>query len=326
MKGQLKQDWIDTENTAERRILDLSSIGMRYALTLGRLHYNHASKPLAEQCHKDWLVLVFVLSGKQRYLIHEKEVSVHGGEMLRILPGQRYGTGTWPEQKCDLAWLILKLRPLPRGPALGMSGDGVRSVLSHLSDSSRPQVLPAAADVPGLLDSVFHWWDRREDDLGRETIRNRISALVLGAAAATKGETAAISDRASQQRIERVLQWIAGNDGKEVNITAMARIAGLAPTRFHAHFKQFTGHSPKDWLLRRKVEIAAERLRGEPELTVTRLAHELGFSSSQYFATVFRRYLGMTPGMFRSECELSLPIAQQSPACGDCIRRDVNQA
>jgi AraC-like DNA-binding protein len=304
MKRRMKRDWIDTENTAERQILDLAVIGMRHALSLGRLRYNQAAKPLPEQCHKDWLVLVFVLSGKQRYLINDQEVPVLGGEMLRILPGQRYGTGVWPEQKCNLAWLILKLRPLPRGPALGMSGDGVRSVLSHLSDPSRPQVVSSATDVPGLLDSIFQWWDRREDDLGRETIRNRISALVLGAVAVTTAETTAVSDRASQQRIERVLKWIANTDGQEMNITAMARIAGLAPTRFHAHFKQFTGHSPKDWLLRRKVEIAARRLREEPDLTVTRLAHELDFSSSQYFATVCKRYLGLSPRMIRSQCDL----------------------
>jgi len=299
MRSRKESDWIDTENTAERRILDLSTINMPHALSLGRLHYNHASKPLAEQCHKHWLVLVFVLSGKQRYLVNEREISVHGGEMLRILPGQRYGTGAWPEQKCDLAWLILKLRPLPRGPALGMSGEGACSVLSHLSNSPLPQVHPAATDVPGLLDSVFQWWSRRDDDLGREIIRNRISALVLGAAAAASGETVSTTDPASRQRIDRVLQWIDGNNGGEINIPAMARIAGLAPTRFHAHFKQCTGHSPKDWLLRRKVEIAAERLRGNPELTVTRLAHELGFSSSQYFATVFRRYVGESPSTFR---------------------------
>jgi AraC-like DNA-binding protein len=266
------------------------------------LHYNQAAKPLLEQCHESWMVLVFLLSGHQRYVIDGRETLVRGGEVLRILPGQRYGTGAWPEQKGDLAWLILKLRPLPRGPALGMSGEGVRSILSILSDTTCKTVVPAAPDAPELLESIFHWWDRRDEDLGRETIRNRISSLVLGVAAATAGGTPDASDRASQQRIERVLHWIAGNYGKEVKIATLARIAGLAPTRFHAHFKQFTGHSPKDWLLRKRVEMAAERLRGNPELTVTRLAHELGFSSSQYFATVFRRYFGMTPGMFRAEC------------------------
>jgi len=30
------------------------------------------------------------------------------------------------------------------------------------------------------------------------------------------------------------------------------------------------------------------------------VAHELGFSSSQYFATVFRRFTGLTPTQYRA--------------------------
>jgi AraC-like DNA-binding protein len=33
--------------------------------------------------------------------------------------------------------------------------------------------------------------------------------------------------------------------------------------------------------------------------SVTRLAHELGFSSSQYFSVVFRRLKGCTPSQWR---------------------------
>lgn len=42
-------------------------------------------------------------------------------------------------------------------------------------------------------------------------------------------------------------------------------------------------------------------LESDPSLTVTQVAHNLAFSSSQYFATVFRRYLGVSPGDFRKQ-------------------------
>ena len=45
MEAGNTQEWIDTVCTSERRILDLRSIGMRHALTLGRLHYHHAGGP-----------------------------------------------------------------------------------------------------------------------------------------------------------------------------------------------------------------------------------------------------------------------------------------
>src|SRR5690348_5834719 len=50
-----EQEWIDTVNTQNRRILDLRLIGMRHALALGRFRYVRAAPPLEEQCHSRWL-------------------------------------------------------------------------------------------------------------------------------------------------------------------------------------------------------------------------------------------------------------------------------
>lgn len=293
-------EWIDTVSTPERRILDLRSIGMKHALTLGQLRYHRASVPLAEQCHEHWLVLVFLLSGQQRYVIDGREIGLRGGQMLRIPPGCRYSTGAWPEQKGDLAWLILRVKPFPDEPALGMSRDGARAVFGMLTDGTSPALLKMPDDAPPLIESVFSWWDRRDEALGREMIRNRIAALTMEAATATQPDTAT-DDQANDQRILKVLAWLDGHpDDKMPTATEMASMAGLSLTSFHEHFKRVAGSSPKDYRLRVRVERAARRLREHPSMKVTQVAHEFGFSSSQYFATVFRRYLGTTPQAYRS--------------------------
>ncbi|MBN8457488.1 MAG: helix-turn-helix transcriptional regulator [Verrucomicrobia bacterium] len=86
--------------------------------------------------------------------------------------------------------------------------------------------------------------------------------------------------------------------------TRHQRVAGTACRAFRSAlscaFKRVTGCSPKDHLLRRTVERAAEQLRTRPALTVTAMAHEPGFSNSQHFASVFRRHMAMSPREFRS--------------------------
>lgn len=302
MEPNQQPEWIDTASTAERRILDLRSIGMRHALALGHLHYHRASTPLPEQSHDHWLVLVFLLSGEQHYLIDGKEVRLHGGQVMRIPPGHRYSTGNRPEQKGDLAWLILKVDPLPDGPALGMSEVGAKSVLATLAHPEDPRVHPLAKDAPQLLESAFAWWQHRDDALGREMIRNRVAALVLGVAATLSGRSPSTGeDWAMCQRIRAVTRWLDEHPAEMPSAAEMARMARLSPTSFHKHFKRITGSSPKDYRLRLSVERAACRLREHAELTVTEVAHEFGFSSSQYFATVFRRYLGVSPSDCRNQ-------------------------
>lgn len=153
--SQKEPKWIDTVNTPERQILDLRLIGMKHALALGKFHYLHASAPLAEQCHERWLVLQFVLSGQQKLVVDGRETVIRGGEMIRILPGQRYGTGPWPEQKGTMAWIILNLQPLPRGPALGMSPESIREIYSLLTDPGASMVGPMPKSAPAMIESAF---------------------------------------------------------------------------------------------------------------------------------------------------------------------------
>lgn len=293
-------EWIDTENTAERKILDLRSIGMQHALSIGRLRYHRATAPLAEQCHPHWLVLVFPLSGQQQYVIDGQEVDCRGGQMLRILPGSRYSTGARPEQKGELAWLILRTDLSPGKTVLGMSAEGAGAVMEALTGAADTLLHPLPADAPRLIESAFAWWERRDEALAREMIRNRVAALVMEAANAVQPEPRA-EDQANDQRIRKVLAWLDEHADAMPSAQEMAAMAGLSATSFFAHFKRITGCSPKDYGLRLRIERAARELRANPDLTVTQVAHACGFSSSQYFATVFRRYLGASPQHYRVE-------------------------
>jgi len=269
------------------------------ALALGRFRYVRAAPPLEEQCHKHWLVLQFVLSGKQLIVVEGRETLVRGGEMIRILPGERYGTGAWHEQRGEMAWIILRHPTRPRGPALGMSAEGIRAIHGTLANPAGPRVAPMPAEAPRLLESAFGCWERRGGPIGRETIRNRIGTLVLEAAAIFGGSHRESPGDANETRIRKVLQWMEHHLEAAAGNEELAAIAGLSPARFHVHFKRVTGSSPGDYWLGLRVEHAARLLLEAPGLSVTEVAHEFRFSSSQYFATVFRRYYGMSPLCYR---------------------------
>ncbi len=299
----MEQEWVDTDNTKEREILDLRLINMQSALTLGRFRYLRAAAPLKAQCHDHWMVLLFVLSGKQFIIIDDREIVIRGGEMARVLPGQKYSSGSYPEQRGEVAWLILRCNPMPRGPALGMSAAGFKSIITSLADPKKPVVKPMALDARSCIESAFDWWDRRDDDIGREIIRNRISGLVLGSSAIYSGNDPDSLDRANELRILKVLQWMKENLIADQCSDKLAALSGLSKSSFHTHFKRVTGTTPNDYWLRLRIESAAKRLRQTPESTVTHIAHEFGFSSSQYFSIVFRRYLGLSPSAYRCKIE-----------------------
>ncbi|UOQ56647.1 helix-turn-helix domain-containing protein [Leucobacter allii] len=51
---------------------------------------------------------------------------------------------------------------------------------------------------------------------------------------------------------------------------------------------------------RRRLQEAAERLRGDPELGISRLASELGYAGHAHFTTDFKAVMGVTPSAYRA--------------------------
>jgi AraC-like DNA-binding protein len=103
----------------------------------------------------------------------------------------------------------------------------------------------------------------------------------------------------SRREIREVADWLRTRVAAPPSLDEMARQAGLSPGHFAALFRQELGVSPLEHLTALRIDEAANRLRSPRAPSVTRLAHELGFSSSQYFSVVFRRQKGCTPSQWR---------------------------
>jgi AraC-like DNA-binding protein len=82
-------------------------------------------------------------------------------------------------------------------------------------------------------------------------------------------------------------------------VASMASQCGLGDTRFIYYCRRITNQSPMQYLNQCRVYFACKLLTGHRELNITNIAFQCGFSSSQYFASVFRKVTGMSPRTYR---------------------------
>jgi len=74
---------------------------------------------------------------------------------------------------------------------------------------------------------------------------------------------------------------------------------GVKKSHGYDIFHQTTGLNPKEYIIRRKIELAKQMLlQNKP---ITSIAFDLGFSSSQSFATVFKKLTCMTPSNYKKK-------------------------
>ena len=98
--------------------------------------------------------------------------------------------------------------------------------------------------------------------------------------------------------LEEVARYMEEHLDEPLSIPQLSRRALLSPTAFKAAFRQRYGLAVHAWLRQRRMERAAQLLRGS-SLTVLEVAQSVGYSSGSQFSTAFRQRYGTSPGKFR---------------------------
>ena len=109
-------------------------------------------------------------------------------------------------------------------------------------------------------------------------------------------------DNARRRIVRDYLQKLAAGDELyqgQLFASTMADACGVSPSTLISITRQLTGETPALWLLSRRLERAAQRLRAEPQRSITQIAEECGFNTSQYFATRFKKRFGCSPKNWR---------------------------
>lgn len=101
------------------------------------------------------------------------------------------------------------------------------------------------------------------------------------------------------KRINGVINFILANPDGDLSLSSLASIAGYSPFHFQRIFKQVTGESPKQYIVRIRLETAAHSLIVHTGKTITEIALDAGFSSAAVFARAFKNYFGITSEHFR---------------------------
>jgi len=81
-------------------------------------------------------------------------------------------------------------------------------------------------------------------------------------------------------------------------VEEMAALVGMGTTLFNERVKSYSGFSPINYLINIRISEAIKLLR-RPDISVTDIALDTGFYSSQHFSTTFKKLTGFRPSEFR---------------------------
>jgi len=101
-------------------------------------------------------------------------------------------------------------------------------------------------------------------------------------------------------RIDRVIEFLSTHVDNSRSLEKLAAVAAISQFHFQRVYRAVTGESPSKTLRRLRMAKASILLQ-ESKLTITEIAFEVGYDSSQAFAKAFRDTTGTTASKLRAQ-------------------------
>jgi len=105
-------------------------------------------------------------------------------------------------------------------------------------------------------------------------------------------------------RIDRVMLYIEANLTEKISLAEVAEVSHFSAFHFHRIFSAITGETVNDYIARRRLECAINRLIFKTDLSVTQVALESGFSSSANFSKAVKLHFGFSPTEIRNPAKI----------------------
>jgi len=126
--------------------------------------------------------------------------------------------------------------------------------------------------------------------------------------------------------INRVIDFIDKNLDQEMTLGQLSRVANFSEFHFHRIFRAYIGEPLNKYIQRIRIEKAATLLLTDQKKTITQIAFDCGFSSSQFFARVFKQYFNQNASDWRKERIEKSKIVQSESKNVHCNSKIVKES
>lgn len=114
------------------------------------------------------------------------------------------------------------------------------------------------------------------------------------------------------ERIQRVVDYVAGHLDAELNLETLAHVACLSPYHFHRIYRGLLRETVNETVRRLRLHRAAIDLL-DRELSIERTARRAGYASQAAFTRAFRAEYGEPPAQYRGARHQAQITAERDP-------------
>ena len=226
----------------------------------------------------------YLLDGRWKHVDYAK------GE-IAIIPATQSLPKTQVDREVPLLELFLEPATLARAACESADTNKVELVPQlHIHDPLIQHIglaLKAELEVGGTDSRLY-----------AESMATALSAHLLRRYCSHPQEIKDYTDGLSKYKLRQTISYINEHLDRNLMLAEIAAAVRMSPNYFASLFKQSTGLTPHQYVMKCRIEKAKQLLHHQ-ELTLVEICQEVGFTSQSHFTRVFRQHTKTTPKAYR---------------------------
>jgi len=282
-----KPTWSDSIKILTNKQLAIPNLHM-----LGFADYRFVNAALPNHYHNTMEVTV-IIKGTQQYYVDDTAYILQGGDIIMTKPKECHGNNDLLQNVCQYLWFQLDMSP---------SAENFLGLMQPYGDYLYQQMLRynhriKKTDVNSLskLQEIFFSLSSHDPGVKLNGYNRFLEFLISIFCSASCSET-----RTCSSDIQAATDYIHSHIKDHLSIDVIANHVGLSNSRFLVKFKQELGITPHAYISSKKIDVAKDILKFT-DTSITDIAFEYNFSSSNHFSTVFKRFTGYSPSEYREK-------------------------
>lgn len=241
----------------------------------------------------DFMEISYIRGGAVRWWAGNAWHDVSDGDVYVTRPHEPHGGDPRSLNGISIQWIQVAL-PAPGGDGsyLGLDHRDARHLGRALT--SLRTTFKAQGDLAPYFDRIHGLIDGARDSLTVLMVRTAVIDLLGVVIQASRAQT----HGAMSGMVQRARTLMDSNLRQPMPLPDVAAQLGCSLSTLKQRFKHEVGISPGRYYLNRRIKEACTRFE-QTQDSVSLVAADLGFSSSQHLAGAFKQATGLTPTEFR---------------------------
>lgn len=270
--------------------------------TTFRVWYGNTADHYGEHKHSS-VEVVLPHQGECRCVVNGVEYVVKDTEVL-FIPSRTPHALSMPEGSVRNL-ILFDMDPISSMRGFAGIASMAQSVI-HLTPAN-----PICGEVRGKLFQLMDRYYAKPDLMNLICYSYILEIYVLMGQAYLAAHSAGQEEEPHQEEnswlaINRVVEYINRNYAEAITLDSIASVAGFSKYYFSRLFTKYTGTSFSQYLLRKRIAVAAHLLCST-QLPIVQVSMQSGFSSLSTFNRTFKDVHGCTPTEYRAIYEKNPP-------------------